>query len=118
MDDHYVTGTGIKILRRVEALPYESALDIPLSGIDKSRGAVFASGYEYRAAGGVTGNMYEGGNTLLAWLDAPGSTSAQTWAVQVYHYSATDRTAIGGGAGSTSGHYRGVCTLLAWEVMR
>jgi anthranilate synthase len=47
MKDYYVTGTGIKVLRSVEALAYESALDIPLTGIDKFKGAVFASGYEY-----------------------------------------------------------------------
>jgi anthranilate synthase len=47
MDDFYVTGTGIKILRRVETLAYESALDFPLAGIDRFQGAVFASGYEY-----------------------------------------------------------------------
>ena len=47
MNDHYVTGTGIKVLRSVEVLPYESALNIPLAGIDQFKGAVFASGYEY-----------------------------------------------------------------------
>ncbi len=47
MDDHYVTRTGIKVLRRVELLPYASALEISLAGIDQYKGAVFASGYEY-----------------------------------------------------------------------
>jgi len=47
MNDHYVTGSGIKVLRSVEAVPYESALEIPLAGIDQFKGAVFASGYEY-----------------------------------------------------------------------
>jgi anthranilate synthase len=47
MDDFYVTGSGIKVLRRVEDLPYESALTIPLADIDRFRGAIFASGYEY-----------------------------------------------------------------------
>jgi len=47
MNDYYVTGTGIKILRSVEALDYESALEISLAGIDRFKGAVFASGYEY-----------------------------------------------------------------------
>lgn len=47
MDDFYVTGTGIKILRKVEPLDYASALDITLAGIDQFKGAVFASGYEY-----------------------------------------------------------------------
>jgi anthranilate synthase len=47
MDDFYVTNSGIKILRRVESLDYESALEIPLEEIDRSKGAVFASGYEY-----------------------------------------------------------------------
>jgi len=47
MDDFYVTEGGIKVLRSVEALPYASALEIPLAGIDRFKGAVFASGYEY-----------------------------------------------------------------------
>jgi anthranilate synthase len=47
MDDFYVTGTGIKVLRRIETLTYSSALDIPMAGIDQFKGAVFASGYEY-----------------------------------------------------------------------
>ncbi|MBI4764909.1 MAG: anthranilate synthase component I [Deltaproteobacteria bacterium] len=47
MNDHYVTEAGIKVLRSVEGLPYESGLEIPLAGIDKFKGAVFASGYEY-----------------------------------------------------------------------
>jgi anthranilate synthase len=47
MDDYYVTGTGIKVLRRIEELAYESALNIPLADIDQFKGAVFASGYEY-----------------------------------------------------------------------
>ncbi len=47
MNDLYVTGTGIKVLRSVEVLPYKSALKIPLAGIDQFKGAVFASGYEY-----------------------------------------------------------------------
>ncbi|MEW6185032.1 MAG: anthranilate synthase component I [Thermodesulfobacteriota bacterium] len=47
MDDFYVTRSGIKVLRRVEDLPYESALTIPLADIDRYKGAVFASGYEY-----------------------------------------------------------------------
>jgi anthranilate synthase len=47
MDDYYVTNAGIKVLRRVEAMAYESALKIPLEGIDRFKGAVFASGYEY-----------------------------------------------------------------------
>ncbi len=47
MDDYYVTGTGIKVLRRIESLDYETALKIPLADINHSKGAVFASGYEY-----------------------------------------------------------------------
>ena len=34
-------------MRSVEELVYESALNIPLAGIDRHKGAVFASGYEY-----------------------------------------------------------------------
>ena len=47
MSDFYLTGGNIKVIRTVEELPYKSALDIPLADIDKYKGAVFASGYEY-----------------------------------------------------------------------
>lgn len=47
MPASYTTKGGITVFRKVESLDYASALDIPLSGIDNHRGAVFASGYEY-----------------------------------------------------------------------
>lgn len=47
MNDFYLTGGNIKVIRSIEGLPYESALEIPLAGIDRYKGAVFASGYEY-----------------------------------------------------------------------
>lgn len=47
MDDFYVTHGGVKVLRRIEELPYAGALEIPLAEIDRYKGAVLASGYEY-----------------------------------------------------------------------
>jgi anthranilate synthase len=47
MDDFYITQGGVKVLRRIEELPYQGALQIPLANIDRYKGAVLASGYEY-----------------------------------------------------------------------
>ncbi len=47
MNDSYITQGNIKVIRTIEALEYNSALDIALERIDRHKGAVFASGYEY-----------------------------------------------------------------------
>jgi anthranilate synthase len=47
MEDSYTTQGGITITRTVQPLPYGSALEVPLSAIDRHRGAIFASDYDY-----------------------------------------------------------------------
>ncbi|HRU06270.1 MAG TPA: anthranilate synthase component I [Candidatus Brocadiia bacterium] len=47
MEDTFRTQGGILVYRTVEEVDYATALDGPLEAVDRRRGAVFASGYEY-----------------------------------------------------------------------
>ena len=45
--DTYETQGGIQVVRSVEALTLETPLQDVLDGLNRRRGALFASGYEY-----------------------------------------------------------------------